>query len=139
MTTLRWQESLSLDVPAIDRDHKRLIELTNRIHYMTVAGDDRQALARVLEEIVAYTQTHFRREEMLMRLSGYPRYEAHRRTHAAFTAKVDDLYEQFRRRPHTFDIDAFARLINDWLTMHILGEDMKIKPFVAQLAEAHAA
>lgn len=139
MTTLRWQESLSLDVPAIDRDHKQLIELTNRIHYMAVAGDDREALADVLRQVVGYTQSHFRREEMLMRLSGYPAYETHCRQHAEFTAEIKEQYQHFCRRPERFNVDAFARLINEWLTMHILGEDMKIKPFVSRLAEAHAA
>jgi hemerythrin-like metal-binding domain len=139
MTPFRWQDSLSLDVPAIDKDHKLLIDLLNRIHYMELAGDDQEAIAVVIAELVEYTTTHFSREEMLMRLSGYPGYKAHQKIHESLRTRVADLHAQFQRKPETFDVQRFYRFLADWLTMHILGEDAKIKPYVEKLAEAQAA
>lgn len=139
MTPFRWQDSLSLDVPAIDRDHKLLIDLLNRIHYMELAGDDQDAIAEVIAELVEYTATHFSREEMLMRLSGYPGYKAHQAIHDSLRNRVAELHAQFQRKPESFDVQHFYRFLAEWLTMHILGEDTKIKPYVEKLAEAQAA
>lgn len=139
MTLFRWRDNLSLDVPAVDNDHRHLIDLLNRMHYMALAGDDREAIGEVIGELVEYTSTHFTREEMLMRLSGYPEYKAHRKLHKALRERVADFYTEFRRAPQVFDIQRFYRFLTDWLAMHILGEDMKIKPYVEKLAEAQAA
>ncbi|QNT70591.1 bacteriohemerythrin [Defluviicoccus vanus] len=139
MTPFRWRDNLSLDVPAVDKDHRHLIDLLNRLRYMALAGDDRQAVGDVLWELVQYTAEHFTREEMLMRLSGYPGYKAHRHIHDNLRQRVADLYTEYRRVPATFDVQEFYQFLADWLLMHILGEDMKIKPYVEKLAEARAA
>ena len=39
MLMLDWDEDLSLGVPVVDRDHRRLIDLLNRVH---LAGWDDQ-------------------------------------------------------------------------------------------------
>ena len=139
MTTFRWRDALSLDVPAVDKDHKHLIDLLNRIHYMALAGDDQGAIGATLSELVHYTAAHFTREEMLMRLSGYPGYKAHRQIHDALRQRVATMYAEYCRHPTGFDIQRFYRFLSEWLIMHIQGEDMKIKPFVEKLAEAQAA
>ena len=81
MTLLRWRDSLSLNVPIIDSDHKKLFELLNRVRFLDLAGDEPQAIADALSELLLYTQTHFRREEKLMELGNYPGLERHRQYH----------------------------------------------------------
>jgi hemerythrin len=139
MTLLRWRDSLSLNVPAIDGDHKRLFELLNRVRFLDLAGDEPQAIADALSELLLYTQTHFRREEKLMQLGNYPELESHRRYHRQFTGKVAEVMARFRANPSGFRVHAFYELLANWLVDHVLGEDMKIRPYVAHLPEAQAA
>jgi hemerythrin len=139
MTLLRWRDSLSLHAPAIDNDHKRLFELLNRLRYLDLAGDDPGAIGDVMSELLLYTQTHFRREERLMEEGGYPRLEAHRRIHRQFTARVAEIAAQFRADPHAFRVREICEMLAAWLIDHVLGEDMKIKPYVAHLPGAQAA
>jgi hemerythrin-like metal-binding protein len=138
MVPLRWRDSLSLDVPVIDKDHKTLIDLLNRVHYLGLSGDDRDAIGATIGELISYTRTHFAREEMLMRLAGYPGYEAHRRMHEGLTRRADAYAEQFQRSSG-FDLGAFYDFLADWLVSHILEQDMKIKPYVENLEESRAA
>ena len=135
----RWRENLSLDVPVVDNDHKHLIALLNRLHYSMLAGDDRAAIGAILDELVDYTHTHFEREEALMRRSGYPGYAAHCRLHEVLTAQVMDQQQRFRDDAQGFDVGRFYRFLGNWLTMHILGEDAKLKPWIEKLAEFQAA
>jgi hemerythrin len=139
MVLLRWRESLALGVSSIDRDHKQLIDALNRLHYVEVAGDDTAAIADALEAVVEYTKGHFRREEMLMRLSGYPGYAAHCRVHREMVDRAAELQARFRADPRHFKVATFYDALADWLVAHVLEEDTKIKPWVEKLEEATAA
>lgn len=139
MTLLRWRDSLSLNVPAIDNDHKRLFELLNRVRFLDLAGDEPQAIADALSELLLYTQTHFRREEKLMELGNYPGLESHRRYHHLFTEKVAEAMANFRSNRAGFRVYDLYKLMANWLVDHVLGEDMKIRTFIAHLEEAQAA
>lgn len=139
MIPFRWRDNLCLDVPAIDADHKHLIELLNRLHYMAMAGDEREAIGAVLGELVEYTLAHFAREEALMRAAGYPGLAAHARMHEALRAQAAHFRSRFARDPRGFDVDRFYSFLSDWLIMHILGEDMKLKPWVGKATATAAA
>jgi hemerythrin len=139
MTLLRWRDSLSLDVAAIDADHKRLFELLSRLRYLDLAGDDPDAVNEALSELLLYTQTHFRREERLMTLGGYPLLEYHQRCHRQFTDRVAGIAARFRANPKAFSVRVFYEMLADWLVDHVLGEDMRLKPWIAHLEEAQAA
>jgi hemerythrin len=139
MTLLRWRDSLALNVPAIDNDHKRLFELLNRVRFLEFAGDEPRAVGDALSELLLYTQTHFRREERLMELGGYPGLEGHRRAHRKFTGQVAEIAARFRANPSAFRAREIYQMLADWLVDHVLGADMQIKPYVAHLPEAQAA
>lgn len=139
MTLLRWRDSLALNVPMIDNDHKRLFELLNRVRFLEFAGDDAGAVADALSELLLYTQTHFRREERLMELGNYPGIEAHRRAHRKFTEGVTEIAARFRAHPKALRVHEIYEMLANWLVDHVLGSDMQIKPYVAHLAQAQAA
>ena len=138
MAMLQWRDDLSVGVPAIDKDHQRLIDVLNRLRRLDGVSDQ-NAISEALNEVVQYTQGHFRREEMLMRLSGYPGYQAHVRIHQQMAARAIELEKRFHADPRSFRIDTFYNALSDWLVPHVLSEDAKLKPFVEKLEEAQAA
>jgi hemerythrin len=136
MTMLRWRSNLSLGVADIDADHKALIEILNRLFYMVKAGDERTEIADVLHELGAYCDRHFRREEALMRRSGYGGLERHARLHDVLRRQVATWTAVYLDDPDAFDITGFYDFVSDWLLVHVLTEDMRLRPY---LAEATAA
>ena len=136
---LRWRDSMALSVPVIDADHKRLFELLSRLRFLDLAGEDRRAIADALAELLLYTQTHFRREERLMELGGYPGLAAHRRLHRQFTDRVTEITARFGQNGAGLKTSSICDLLSNWLVDHVLGEDMKLKPYVEKLEEAQAA
>lgn len=134
MTVLRWQSAMHLGIPAIDTDHKRLVGLLNRLHYAVLAGDDDSGIAQILDDLVGYTQIHFAREEALMQRIGYPDLQSHRGVHERIGAKMQALLEAYRQSPADFDVDGFYDFVSGWLLHHVLGDDMKLKPYVARMA-----
>jgi hemerythrin-like metal-binding protein len=138
VTVLRWQPAMKLGIPAIDADHKTLVGLLNTLHYALIAGDDRSGLGAILKELVDYTHGHFAREEALMERSGYPGIEAHRAIHRRIATAMEDHRATFLDEPDAFDMDEFYDFVCGWLLHHVLGEDMKLKPYFSRLA-VHAA
>lgn len=139
MALFRWRESLCLGIADIDDDHKRLIGLLNRLHFMVLAGDEASAVGDVLAELVTQTARHFRREEALMLRIGYPHLAAHRGAHEAFCKQLAGHHAAFRDNPPAFAAGPFYDFLADWLIVHMLSEDLRLKPYVAAAAAATAA
>jgi hemerythrin len=139
MALLHWRESFSLGVPAIDNDHRKLIDALNRLHLLDALRGEPQAIAALLSEVMTHTQAHFRREEMLMRLTGYPGYEAHKEQHRLIAERVGELAGRFRPDMRDARAERFCQALADWLLVHLIEEDSKIRPYVEKLEGAYAA
>ncbi len=130
MALLHWRESMSVGVEAVDKDHKHLIDLLNRLHFLVLAGGDRPSVGEVLEELVHYTEYHFDREEKLMEAGNYPGLEEHRTDHKDLARRLLEYKKTFEDRPESFDPTAFYDFLSEWLVVHVLEKDMKYKPYV---------
>jgi hemerythrin-like metal-binding protein len=60
----------------------------NDLHSDVLTGQSKDALVRILDNLVAYTKGHFTSEELLLQTSGYPDLAAHKAEHERFTAQV---------------------------------------------------
>lgn len=70
----------ALDVSA--GEHKFQLALVQTMCMEVRNGADRRAVGTALEQLEAYSDTHFRSEEQLMRLKGYDEYSDHVKDHA---------------------------------------------------------
>lgn len=138
MTLARWSESLAVGVEVIDADHRRLFDAVNRLHFLDGAEEDLAALANALGDVLDYTRSHFRREEMLMRLAGYPGYTAHCALHRKAAERVEQWEARCLADPTSAHVRAFSEALSDWLLAHIQQEDVKLKPYVEQLRIAQS-
>lgn len=126
--TIAWTADMETGIPAIDSDHRVLLALVNQIAYEDNKGD-RTAVEFVLDELLGYSALHFAREEALLERCGYPDLDHHRRIHKALLDQVRGL--QRRMVAFTQGLgEELHRFLGDWLTSHILGEDMAYVPYV---------
>ena len=124
MATFTWDESYSVHVQQFDAQHKKLFEVINELADAMRVGRGEQAIRDVVGQLAVYTRTHFLQEEVAMRQTGYPDYEAHHAQHAALMAEVEkyktDLLEG--RKPNTVAVSSF---LQEWLAEHIQKSDKK--------------
>ena len=118
-----WSSSYETGHPDVDRQHKQLFAMVNDLHEAMAHGRGREALAPVLESLVAYTLEHFATEEALMVSTGYPDLERHRGRHAELTAQVNELLVRFTAGYLTLP-STLCRFLTEWLRHHIREEDM---------------
>lgn len=129
MDRIAWEGRFSVGVEEIDRQHKQLVEMLNRLidlDGITVASEK---ISDTLTRMTEYADYHFTSEEKFMLAGGYPGYETHRLEHVAFMRKTAELalgtmaYQ--KAIPH-----ELVTFLKDWLVNHILESDMQYKSFL---------
>lgn len=130
MALCQWSESMSVGESRLDADHKALIRLINRLHDSLEAGVESAALGEVFGRLISYTRFHFIREEKVMQACGYPQAEAHEEEHASFTRHIMEVRDRYARDADPALIRELLDYLKDWLSHHILIQDMAYKPYV---------
>src|SRR5690349_2742165 len=122
MAIFEWNKSLLLGHAKIDADHRRLVDLVERLYDAMQAGEGHAVCAQILGDLVAYTKTHFEMEEALMAANGYPRLAEHRAQHAKLVHDVLDFKTRLDGGSTKLTVSLF-RFLKDWLTNHIQHSD----------------
>ena len=130
MALCQWSDSMSVGESRLDADHKALIRLINRLHDGLEAGVESAALGEVFDSLLNYTRFHFTREEKVMRACRYPDAKAHEEEHAGFTRHIEEIRDRYARNADPALIRGLLDYLKDWLSHHILIQDMAYKPYV---------
>lgn len=128
MAFLTWKAQYETGVSRFDQQHKQLVERINRLNDAMMEGKGKEQLGAILEDLVAYTRSHFRDEEAMMQQHGFPKLHEHRREHEALTGKVMEFKEKFDQGLAGVSIQVMG-FLRDWLTHHIHGSDMQYASF----------
>jgi hemerythrin-like metal-binding protein len=133
-----WNNAYSVGVRRLDEHHMSILRLVNDLYDMFVDGAHADKLRLVLNELVAYTNTHFAYEQYLMELAGYPDIEAHSALHKKMAARTVQLRSEF-----TSDVDSLSRevfaFLKDWWVSHIRETDMQYAPSIQAQQRREAA
>ena len=121
--TVIWTDVMCIGVDAIDKDHQVLVSLLNRVSH---GGNDETNLDKNIMELIEYTLYHFKREEAVMEVCGYPDLENHRRLHQDLAAQVSELADEWRKDRKPELLQRFRNFLHDWLFDHIINADTKI-------------
>ena len=133
---LEWTPELSVGIEVIDAQHKRIVEYINLLHEARLRRD-REAIARVIEELVDYTLSHFSFEESMMEEAKYRFLAPHKKVHELFVRRVSEYQQRFKMGEDVETVAAdMQNTLVTWLMNHIKREDMDYGPTVrASLGE----
>lgn len=128
-----WTPAMAVGDAMVDHDHRILLALVNQAA-SPGTRDDPIAIEFVLDELLGYTAQHFAREEALMERIGFPDLTEHRLVHRMMLAEVRQLQKRLVSFSPTLG-DDLTQFLGDWLTRHILIEDMRYRPFLSDEEE----
>jgi len=132
MVQIEWTDGMSVGVEMLDQDHQRLIALLNQLDEVAQGGEDPPSIMTIIRDLVRYTEYHFESEERLMRLSRYPDTDAHVRIHRDIRRRMVSFEQKFQEDPIQSNLEPLRSFLSNWLTTHILGEDMKYRPYMTR-------
>lgn len=139
MSFVEWSPDLSVGIDFMDADHQKLMELVTELHELVQAGQAQSAAVEKLDELVEFTQQHFRLEERLMEENDYDGFEQHREVHELLLQDVADLRQHLEAGEQSAGPEIMV-FLKDWLIRHILGSDKDFGGFLERRlgrGEAH--
>jgi hemerythrin-like metal-binding protein len=126
---IEWADSLSIGIPSIDEQHKKLVSLINELHNAMLERKAKDVMGRIFEELIEYTRYHFSLEEEMLREHGHPEEANHANEHRVLAEKVFALKEEFDQGNTAVTLEVM-RFLRDWLGNHIVGTDKKYAPLL---------
>ena len=125
MPLFNWYNRYSINHEEIDTHHKKLFSIFNRLYEICLKNDKVDSFESVIDELVSYTDYHFKVEEQYMRTIGYKDIDNHITKHNYFKERVTQLKE----KDTNADFQVCHELIvflGNWLLHHVIEEDKKI-------------
>jgi hemerythrin len=122
MALITWNDSFSVQVAEIDRQHQKLVAMINDLDAAMRQGKGKDTLAQIIAGLAAYAGIHFRTEERYFEQFGYAESDSHKQEHANFSRTVADFKSRFDQGAIGLSIEVM-NFLSTWLQQHIKTVD----------------
>ncbi|MHB8136545.1 MAG: bacteriohemerythrin [Anaerolineaceae bacterium] len=119
MAFYSWKQEYSVGNDLMDEQHQVLIEMINKLHDAMKIGKGNVEAGHIVTEMIDYSVMHFSMEEKF----AYTGRSDHNIEHTAFMTKADEFRKHINTGSFTLSMEV-ANFLKDWLTNHILVNDM---------------
>ncbi len=129
MGLISLQNDQRVNVPEIDAQHERLVDLINQLHTAMAQGSKVDVLGGLIDALIEHTRFHFQYEEGLMADAGFPGLAKHKDEHDRLLRRIVDLAQRF----HDGDLLlSFAVMVDlkGWALVHIEKFDIALGAFL---------
>jgi len=123
MSSLVWNEGMSVGIDVIDDDHEQILAIISRIIEAIDNNHAKSIIEELFDELERVTSSHFKREEDLMQATDYAGFEQHKKGHQAFIAQLPQLKEQLFNNSEK-SAEEISQRLYDWVINHVVGSDL---------------
>jgi len=134
---LNWQDAYLIGIPEIDRQHKILLSLTQKLVQAIQEKESAEVIDDILEELIKYTSAHFSREENIFLEGGYCETTSHMDTHAKLLGQVAQIRERNLQNLSPEENDDLFNFLKHWVLTHILLEDRKYASYIFDIQNSN--
>lgn len=131
MALLKWDKTYAVGIKIVDDQHAGLFDSLNELHSAMLKGDVNAVISPMLQDLLAYTRTHFSAEELMLAKAKYPDLAEHQAKHRKFAAQIAEYAERHKRGETALSVHLID-FLRKWLTDHILREDRAYSSWLAQ-------
>ncbi|MBI5891041.1 MAG: bacteriohemerythrin [Nitrosomonadales bacterium] len=125
-----WDNKFNTGVDVVDEQHRKLVDLINRLGSISAHLASTEELGAILTELANYTVYHFNTEEELMRKyvvdAGHQ--DIHVKAHQHFTNQVTVAAKILMGSTDVTNqlVAPLLKYLTNWLVQHILGSDTRM-------------
>lgn len=131
MALLSWSSQYLIGNELIDSEHQELFRLINDFHNRWLEARERQAIAKVFNQLIVYAELHFRHEEAIMEAEGFPKLAEHQQLHEAMIETIFKLHQSYMEENLHLEMNTM-KFVKAWLVEHILENDYRFRDFLAR-------
>lgn len=124
MPVIGWEESYSVNINSLDKQHRVLFSIYNDLYDTMERGkaDSDIFIKEIIYRLSNYALVNFSSEEQLMKKFNYRGYLKHKKEHDLFREKLKDLKRNYQVRNILFPFDILWFLA-DFIIDHNLVTD----------------
>lgn len=126
---MQWSEEYENGIPIYDDQHKMLFKIINKLYNSMIDGGTKDNMSLILNELLEYTNFHFKEEEKAFDRFNYPDTINHKKIHVKLVNQVVDFIEKFQSDNATVDFNLLT-FLQEWLNKHIKLEDTKYSKYL---------
>jgi len=128
---VQWDDSYSIGIDLIDKQHKHLFDFTNMLYEGCRRGETaaKEHFVETLHKTVDYVTGHFSTEERIMEKINYPDTANHKKEHTDFVKKVMESQKDLEEGKKGVAI-KFVQFLRDWILSHIAVCDKKFGDYL---------
>jgi hemerythrin-like metal-binding protein len=129
MALIKWNQSFSVGVQSIDKQHTVLFDSLNELHASMMSGQAQNMTGPLLKKLLDYTRNHFSEEEKMMAAAKYPGLTEHQAKHRILVKQVEEYAARYEKGEITLNLHLL-NFLRDWLTNHIQKTDKEYGPWM---------
>lgn len=128
MPLVIWNDSLSIGIPEIDRQHKQLIDQLNALVDAMYANRGKEEIQTIVRFLDMYVAQHFGFEENCMQKYRCPVAANNAAAHAKFIKTLSEVKQELQTKGSSLPlaIKVNEQLL-DWFANHIKKIDRELK------------
>ena len=129
MNSFKWKDGFNIGITEIDEQHRLFLTYLNDCNAQISSGKKTSIDQNLIDRLRAYAAMHFRFEESLMEVNGYPEIAQHRGMHQYFESQVAELEDSLSSRGGR-SLESVLSFLRDWFLNHIIDQDKKYASYV---------
>ncbi|HRY05501.1 MAG TPA: hemerythrin family protein [Hyphomicrobiaceae bacterium] len=125
MAPIIWKPSYSVGDPAVDHEHRELIELVNTAAARILEGGPDVDVDRSFGDLLRAISAHFAHEERQMRRASYDQLAQHKGDHEQLLDALRDIMDD-TRSDASAAADRIVTVLEAWFTEHFRTHDARL-------------
>jgi hemerythrin-like metal-binding protein len=124
MALFTWSDKYSVGNSAMNDHHKNLFNILNKLYDLD-ESDIKFNIGHILNDLISYTEYHFREEEILMEKAQYVGLASQKNAHCEFVNRLKEYRDKVKNNADMsiFVANEVAMTATEWLKVHILKMD----------------
>ncbi len=125
MALLEWRDEFSVGDPAVDHEHRELIDMVNQTAG-AITGEAAEAeIDRAFGDLLRGISAHFAHEERQMQTADYDQIEAHKDDHEDLIDALRDIMDTDRGAPDAA-AEHLVDVLGTWFSGHFSTHDARL-------------
>jgi len=124
MEIVSWGVKYTTGIASIDKQHKELVDLTNKLYQACLNRNEDvdTAFRTAMSRLVEYVRYHFSDEQVLLERIKFPNHIEHKKAHEDLIKEILEASKNYSAGKK-FVPNHFVRTLKDWIFGHIAVSD----------------